>query len=264
MKRLCALSAAIVTGAFMLICSPFLMGQAPAFTETFESGKIDPAVWDQRVTGTSTVAVEAVDGAHGKFALHVHYPAISRNSYAFLVSPHVPASLSGHIFGRVYMKVVGDIGPTHNALMFAGGLTWPASKFYEIGTRGIPNPMVPSWMPSFQENKSPAGQGRGEITYHSDGPVPIGKWFLLEWEMNDNPAAITIWVDGEKVVTTFNNEKIDTVKFEWPKGSGTVSGLIGGFQEVGFGARVWGSNAAEFDVYYDDIAIGATRIGPAK
>jgi hypothetical protein len=164
---------------------------------------------------------------------------------------------------RVRM-VVGDIGPTHNALMFASGPTWPASKFYEIGTRGMPVPTVPSWMPSFQENKSAAGQGRGEITYHSDGPVPIGKWFLLEWELNDNPSAITVWIDGEKVVTTFNNEKIDTVKFEWPKGSGTVNGLIGGFQEVGFGARVWGANAAEFDVYYDDIAIGATRIGPAR
>ncbi len=233
----------------MLVCSPFLMGQTPAFTETFESGKIDPAVWDQRVTGTSTVAVEAADGAHGKdlrftFIIRRCRATVTRSLF---VSPHVPASLSGHLFGRVYMKVVGDIGPTHNALMFAGGPTWPASKFYEIGTRGMPVPTVPSWMPSFQENKSAAGQGRGEITYHSDGPVPIGKWFLLEWELNDNPAAITVWVDGEKVVTTFNNEKIDTVKFEWPKGSGTVSGLIGGFQEVGFGARVWGSNTAEFD-----------------
>ena len=204
--RLRALSTAIGTGVFMLVCSPFLRGQAPAFMETFESGKIDPAVWDQRLTGTSTAAVEAVDGAHGKYALHIHYPAMARNSYAFLVSPHVPASLSGHLFGRVYMKVVGDIGPTHNALMFAGGPTWPASKFYEIGTRGMPVPTVPSWMPSFQENKSAAGQGRGEITYHSDGPVPIGKWFLLEWELNDNPAAITVWVDGEKVVNVQQRE----------------------------------------------------------
>jgi hypothetical protein len=45
----------------------------PVFTEDFESGKIDPAVWDQRVLGMDTIAVDPADGAHGKFALHVHY-----------------------------------------------------------------------------------------------------------------------------------------------------------------------------------------------
>ena len=54
------------------------------------------------------------------------------------------------------------------------------------------------------------------------------------------------------------------VKFAWPKGSDTVSNLIGGFKEFGFGSRVWGAPMAAFDVYYDDIAIGTTRIGPAK
>lgn len=249
----------------VLTGSSLLMAQAPLFTESFESGKVDPAVWEQRVTGTSTIAVEAADGAHGKYALHVHYPGGGRGSYAFIVSPHVPDALHGHLFGRAYMKVVGDIGPTHNALMFTGGPTWPASKFYEIGSRGMPVPTAPSWMPSFQENKSAnAAAGRGEITYHSDGTIPVGKWFLLEWEVNDNPAAVTLWVDGAKVVTTFNNEKIDTVKFEWPKASGTVSGLVGPFQEVGFGARVWGAPKADFEIYYDDIAIGSERIGPVK
>jgi len=30
----------------------------PVFSENFESGKIDPAVWDQRVAGTATIAVD--------------------------------------------------------------------------------------------------------------------------------------------------------------------------------------------------------------
>jgi hypothetical protein len=46
----------------------------PVFTENFESGKIDPAIWDQRVNGADTIAVEATDGAHGKYALHIHVP----------------------------------------------------------------------------------------------------------------------------------------------------------------------------------------------
>ena len=92
----------------------------------------------------------------------------------------------------------------------------------------------------------------------------MDKWFLLEWEFNDDPATIAMWIDGERLMDTINGEKVDTVKFAWPKGSTTVSGIVGGFKEFGFGARVWGAPPAGFDVYYDDIAIGTARIGPAK
>ena len=64
---------------------------------------------------------------------------------------------------------------------------------------------------------------------------------MLEWEFNDDPAAITIWIDGERLANTMNGEKVDWVKFAWPKGSTTTSGLVGGFREFGFGARVWGA-----------------------
>ncbi len=230
---------------------------AAVFSEGFESGKIDPAVWEQRVTGTATIAVEPVEGAHGKYALHVHYPDMATRSYAFAVT-HLPESVRTHLFGRVYMKVSPGLGPTHDPLIFAGEPGWPLSKFNEIGAyKG-------TWQPSYQENKSPAGQGRGEITFHAEVGPPSGKWFLLEWEFNDSPSSITYWVDGEKVMTLVNGEKADSVKFTWPKGSTNASGLTGGFQELGLGARVWGAPPQGFDVYYDDLAIGATRLGAAK
>src|SRR5579863_6001401 len=87
--------------------------QSPIFQESFESGKLDPAVWDQRVTGTATVAVEAVEGAHGKYALHVHYPEMAARSYAFVVATHLPDSVKTHFFGRAYMKVSAGTGMTH-------------------------------------------------------------------------------------------------------------------------------------------------------
>jgi len=235
-----------------------LCAQSPVFTESFESGKLDPAVWDQRVMGTATIAVEPTDGAHGKYALHVHYPDMAAGSYAFAVATHLPDSVRTHFFGRAYMKITPSLGTTHNPLIFAGENGWQISKFDEIGTsRGM-------FMPSFQENKSARGQGRGEVTYRSETPPPFDRWFLLEWEFNDNPSQITLWLDGEKVMNTMNGEKVDTVKFEWPKGSGTASNLVGGFTEFGFGSRVWGAPPKGFDVYYDDIAIGTSRLGPAK
>ena len=230
----------------------------PVLQETFESGKIDPAIWDQRVAGTATAAVEAVEGAHGKYALHIHYPDMAARSYAFLVATHLPETVRTHFFGRAYMKITPGLGTTHNPLIFAGEPGWPISKFEEIGTsRG-------NFMPSYQENKSAAGQGRGEVTYRSDTPPPLDKWFLLEWECNDDPSTITIWIDGERMTDKMNGDTVDMVKFAWPKGSTTVSGLVGGFQEFGFGARVWGAPPKGFDVYYDDIAIGPQRIGPVK
>ncbi len=228
------------------------------FEESFESGKLDPAVWDQRVSGTATATVEATDGAHGKYALHIHYPEMAARSYAFIVATHLPDSVKTHFFGRAYMKITSTLTPTHNPLIFAGEPGWPLSKFDEIGTSRT------NWMPSFQENKSLAGQGRGEVTYRSDTQPPFDKWFLLEWEVNDDPATMSLWIDGERLIDTMNGEKVEMVKFAWPKGSLSVSGLVGGFKEFGFGARVWGAPQQGFDVYYDDVAIGTSRIGPAK
>lgn len=230
----------------------------PVFEESFESGKLDPAVWDQRVSGTATAAVEASDGAHGKYALHVHYPEMAGRSYAFIVASHLPDTVKTHFFGRAYMKISASFTPTHNPLIFAGEPGWPISKFDEIGTSRT------NWMPSFQENISPAGQGRGEVTYRSDTQPPLDKWFLLEWEFNDDPATISLWIDGQRLIDTVKGEKVDRVTFAWPKGSTNTSGLIGGFQEFGFGARAWGAPQQGFDVYYDDIAIGTGRIGPVK
>jgi hypothetical protein len=245
-----ALAAASTTGLFAQ--------SKPVFTENFESGKIDPAVWDQRVAGTATIAVEPADGAHGKYALHVHYPDMAAASYAFVVATHLPDSVRTHFFGRAYMKITPTLGTTHDPLIFAGEPGWQLSKFDEIGaSRG-------KIMPSFQENKSARGQGRGEVTFRSDFDWPLDQWFLIEWEFNDAPSGIEVWVNGDVVPNMMNAEKVDAVKFEWPKGSGTTSNLVGGFQEFGFGARVWGAPPKGFDVYYDEIAIGTSRLGPAK
>jgi len=231
----------------------------PVFTENFESGKIDPAVWDQRVDGVATLKLQSDQVAHGKFALQIHYPEMAARSYAFLVAPHLPDSVKGHYFGRAYVKIDPATPPSHTVLLFSGEKGWPISKFDEIGVQ------KDAFQPSYQENKSGRGQGRGEDVKHA-GPVPLGKWFLLEWEMNDNPSTLTIWADGQLSQVVQGEQKVDSSLFKWPKGSDTDKGLIGtdGFSEFGFGTRVWGNVPTAFDVYYDDIAIGTQRLGPVK
>jgi hypothetical protein len=232
----------------------------PLFSENFESGQIDPKVWDQRVQGVATLKVQQDQAAHGKYALQIHYPEMATQSYAFIVAPHLPDSVKGHFFGRAYVKIDPATPQPHTVLLFAGAAGWPLSKFDEIGVSRN------TFQPSYQENKSARGQGRGEDVKHA-GPVPLGKWFLLEWEMNDDPSTLTIWADGQISQVVQGDQKTDTAAFHWPKDSDIVKGVVGGFEEFGFGTRVWGgANAVTtaFDVYYDDIAIDTKRIGPMK
>jgi len=162
-----------------------------------------------------------------------------------------------HLFGRAYVKISAAIPPSHTVLTLAGAAGWPLSKFEEIGMQKA------TFQPSYQENKSARGQGRGEDVRHAEAP-PFDKWFLLEWEFNDKPSTLTIWVDGQLSHMIQGDEKTDFASFQWPKGSGTVDDLVGGFSEAGFGARVWGAVPQAFDVFYDDIAIGTSRLGPVK
>jgi len=234
-----------------------LYAQKPVFTEDFESGKINPAVWDTRTQGVATIAVQQDQAAHGKYALQVHYPEMAPASYAFIINPHLPESVKTHFFGRAYVKISAAIPPSHTVLTLAGGPDWPLSKFEEIGMQKA------TFQPSYQENKSARGQGRGEDVRHAEAP-PFDKWFLLEWEFNDKPSTLTIWVDGQLSHMIQGDQKTDFAEFKWPKGSDTVNDLVGGFVEAGFGARVWGAVPQAFDVFYDDIAIGTSRLGPVK
>ena len=58
-------------------------------------------------------------------------------------------------------------------------------------------------------------------------------------EINDDPASMTLWVDGEPVPNKMGAEAATTVTYKWPKDSTTNSNLVGGFKEFGFGVRAW-------------------------
>jgi hypothetical protein len=85
-----------------------------------------------------------------------------------------------------------------------------------------------------------------------EGDIPMGRWFCLEWEFNDQPDRIVEWVDGKQVVDqsfTFND---------------TSSELIKGFSEFAIGLRTFAGAAdltKDIDIYYDDIAISDKPIG---
>ncbi len=231
---LLALTFAVATG---------ISAQPPVFHDDFESGAVDKTVWKELVQGDATLKIQADKAAHGKFALQVHYPA-GKSSLAFLTHDGLPGSLKEHLFGRAYVFVEPKAPSGHMVLLPIGDGDYPLSEFEEVGMyRG-------TWQPSYQQNRFTSG--RGEVVDH--GPaVPAGKWFCLEWEFNDNPNGITLWVDGEKV-----SEKSFTFR-ELGKYH-----LVGEFKQLAVGVRLWGAATEAFDVYFDDIAVDTKRIGPVK
>jgi hypothetical protein len=213
----------------------------PVFTEDFESGDLNKSVWDVRVNAGATVKVVQDNAAHGKDALLVQYPARVRGAYAFIEAAHLPDSLKDHFFGRAYVLFPKAPPNAHDVFITAGTTGWPIANFLEIGLRQNKAQL------SYQQNG--ANIPRGE-TMIAGPPYPVGKWFCLEWEFNDNPDHMNIWIDGKQVTDA-------KVAFK-----GTSDHLVKGFTEFGFGFRSWGNVPTDFQVYYDDIAFGTSRIGP--
>jgi hypothetical protein len=216
------------------------------FTEDFESGAINPAIWDLRTNRTATVEVVQDRVAHGKSALKVHYPTGSRGSYAFIAA-RLPDSLHDHFYGRAYVYVDWLPQP-HTVLINSGTRGYPTSNFLEIGQyRG-------QFQPSVQIQRRDPGVKTGEKVAF-EGDIPMGRWFCLEWEFTDKPDKIVEWVDGKKVVDqafTFND---------------TSSELIKGFSEFALGVRTFAGPADltnNIDIYYDDISISDKPIGQLK
>jgi len=210
------------------------------FTEDFASGAVDSKKWVVAATNNATVTVEKDYVAPGKNALHIHYPAGARNAIDF-IGLTVPESLRNHFYGRAYV-FMQTIPSGHCVLMTAGSSGYPISNFLEIGLRQN------HFQPSFQQNGP-------NVPRYEDHPLqgtpPAGRWFCLEWEFNDQPDRIVMWIDGKLAVNeTFKSQ--DGAKH---------SELTGGFFEYYIGFRSWSAPAKDVDIYYHDIAISDKPIG---
>jgi len=231
----CAL--AVATGALAQ------QTKKPLFTEDFESGALDPRVWSQEVTGDNVLKVQTDKAAHGRYALLARCPAPSQRTYAFILAKNLPEALRQHHFGRAYVYITPKLPARHTIFLTAGTAGFPKYKYEEVATLNG----------KFQLTY--VDQVDGGEDWHSGGTdIPLNRWFLLEWEFNDRPDSAAVWMDGEKVYDT---------PFTF-KGTGGSTDLVGGFTDIGFGFRLWGAAPNAFDVYYDDIALDTSRIGPVK
>ena len=250
--------------------SPGGGGASPAcgglVCEDFESGSIDPGKWDT-VSKGGTVAVEQQQVAHGKYAMQVHGVTGSSDDWALLVAKNVPPALPGvSTFGRAYVYVAqAATGSIHVQMAFAGNngsgtgqggpAPFPKLRYMEVASYSG------GWQLGFDLlDVSPTVE---EVSYPKPR-VPTNKWACLEWQFEDHPDRVTIWVDGTQAGTFDNTNVAYASPGPVPKSGGALyngssTDLIGGFDTFGFGFHDWHPVSA-FDIYYDDLVLDVKRV----
>jgi hypothetical protein len=215
------------------------------FCEDFETGSLDTKRWTKTDTdmAANSVKVQSDMVAHGRFAAQFHAKGGSSRALMFL--ENLPQALHKHYFGRAHVRISDfpSEGGGHSAYVFSGsldGYPW-MDHHLEVGsyTSGSPVWQMTYWT------------GEGAEYIGSGGHIPKDAWFCLEWEFNDAPDQIAVWVDGDgsKNGASFRNI------------NNNATGLLGEMKSLGLGFRTWHPmGAPDIDVYIDDIALDTKRI----
>jgi hypothetical protein len=236
------LASASAAGPAARSLEPPPLASKPLFSDDFESGTINKNLWTQDVTGDAVLTVQSDKAAHGKYALLVRCPAPAQRTHAWLKAANLPDPLRHHHFGRAYVYIAPVVPDRHTVLITAGGSGFPRSRFFEVATSHG------NFQTTFTDQVDSAED------WHPGPILPLGRWFLLEWEFNDQPDQETLWVDGQKIMDSPFTYKSTTQS----------TGLIGAFTDFSIGFLLRGAAPVPFDIYYDDIALDTHRIGPVK
>ncbi|MDP9148993.1 MAG: hypothetical protein M3O36_03490, partial [Myxococcota bacterium] len=227
--------------------APRPAGCARLFCEDFESGKIDPTVWNVKTSGGQTVVVQSAMAAHGKYAAQFHaLPNVL--SYDLLITKSAPAGLSGHHFGRAYFYVTPRPPAQHTTLLFAASAGFPTFKRLEVSSIAAGLQLTSVNQTGINAN-SAALPGTTEV-YSAGGTLPVAQWDCLEWEFNDAPDQIRAFLNGS-LDFAYTNIVL----------GGMTSGQVGGFVDFGFGYYAWHPATYAFDMFYDDIVLDTARVG---
>lgn len=214
------------------------------FCEDFESGGLGSMWTTKASSGSNSVKVQTARVAHGKYAAQAH--AKGGSSYAMIFLENLPEALQKHYFGRMYFYATDF--PTES-----GGHTAFVTSSNTL--KGFPDSDHHLELASYTGSKTSwqmtYWQGNGPEYIGSGGQIPKAKWFCLEWEFNDAPDEIAVWVDGQGSPAGAEFRNINN----------HASNLLGKMTTLGVGFRTWHPmGAPDIDVYIDDIALDTKRV----
>jgi hypothetical protein len=191
------------------------------------------------------VTVQTTTVAHGTHAAQFH--ARGGTTLAMIFAEHLPATLQKHYFGRLSFQATGFPGESggHSAYVLSQaslmGFPW-ADHHLEVGS--YLQASGPIWQLTYWTGDGPEYIGAG-------GHIPRSRWFCLEWEFNDEPDQIAVWVDGDGTTQGHDFRNI--------RGASSLLGKLG---TLGVGFRTWHPmGAPDIDIYIDDLVLDTKRVG---
>lgn len=193
-------------------------------------------------TGQGTI--DGAKAAHGNRSLHV--TAGGDGAFATVKSPGFFPPAEGEYYGRAMFWV--DALPTsHWTFVRSKGPVAGKGYTAEYTYGGTGKHFIANY----------DTQGVSSDCWKDAGSVPLGKWACLEWHFKGATNELQLWVDGVE----------DAKAHVVGKGDGCIADGTGQtwfaptFNSLELGFAVYGASTAGFSVWYDDVALGKTRVG---
>jgi len=219
--------------------------------EDFESGTLDPAIW--QASGTPPT-IETTQKARGARALHVVRDGNGlsriRETKTFPV-PH------NRYYGRAFVRfealpkepmtyshwtIIAGTGTGVRGEIRIGGQLQRGANRWGVGTDNRTPEGTGDWTNS---DKDPAGQAM---------PVPEQQWMCIEWMHDGEHNETRLWWDGiEHPTLATTTDKHG--------GRKDVPYVLPTFDAVWLGWHEYQPSTLKFDMWLDEIAIDKDRIG---
>jgi hypothetical protein len=92
--------------------------------------------------------------------------------------------------------------------------------------------------------------------WQTTAPAEAGRWLCMEWQLRAASNAIDVWIDGIARPELGVSQTVHG-------GPANVDFVFPAFTQIWFGWWLYqsGSVPAQFDLWYDDIALATTRLG---
>ena len=194
-------------------------------------------------TGNGSLAVER--DRRGEKVLHVR---AERNGRAFLKVDDFAAP-GNSFYGRVRVKVAA----------FPTAPDWAHYTLIEAVGEGpeIVRPLGGQYVPTLNQTLWGVGADGGPTgdwtNWQESAPSEAGRWQCVEWRMDASDNKVELWFDGVA--------KPDLTVSTRTHGGNQVDFLFPRFTTVKIGWQLYQPNEGTYDIWYDDIALSADRIG---
>ena len=199
-----------------------------------------PAPW----TGVGTI--DTTRAVSGKNALHVL--AGEDEAFAMIAPAALLPNAANEYYGRVMFWTAG-VPDNHWTFVRSRGAVMGKAFTAEYTYGGSGKDLIANYDTI----------GASSDCWKTGGAVPLGKWTCMEWHFTGATTELELWIDG---IADDGAHVVD-------KGDGCVNNGTGGvwyaptFVTLELGFASYGASAG-FSVWYDDLALGRTRVGCLK